>query len=137
MAEHKYAQVLRWIADGKDVQARMLKAEYANFPGDFSMTSSESVLLGESGWEFRIKPRTIMIGDVECEAPVVLTSAEEVLDLPCPHYFFTMNGEVFSAEDRTEFAVLTISRNGFLYASKEAAIAARDATKKLLTQGAR
>ncbi|MDH2234662.1 hypothetical protein N5K37_32650, partial [Delftia tsuruhatensis] len=70
--EHPHAQVLRWIADGEDVQARMSDGSetWWSFPGKYSHASERKVLLGEpSELEFRIKPKTITVGDREIEAP--------------------------------------------------------------------
>ena len=55
--EHPHAQVLRWIADGEEVEARR-QSKVA--PVDWTSTSHAEVLsiirYGETGWEFRLKP---------------------------------------------------------------------------------
>jgi len=78
--EHKYAQVLRWIADGKDVQARLpgseVSGEFESLIGNFNAWNyaddwKQCLLSGDFGgheWEFRIKPRTITVNGREIVA---------------------------------------------------------------------
>lgn len=126
--EHKYAQVLRWIADGEQVQ-------WQSSNGQWLDESAEGVLQEILSDKFivdryRIKPKTIMIGDVECEAPLMSPEIDKEL-------------WVFSVEEMD--ACLTYhdpyfskSRNaadsGLFFASKEACLAAHNAITKLLTQ---
>lgn len=76
MAEHKYAQVLRWIADGTAFQLRLPNSEYASEWEAFDMDSFTDSALADLlkqdlpvDWEFRIKPRTVMCNGVEVPAP--------------------------------------------------------------------
>ena len=78
MAEHKYAQVLRWIADGEKVQGRVVGDDatidtWGDFPGH-GMWADEQLLSaymddGEYQWEFRLAPRTIIVNGVQVPAP--------------------------------------------------------------------
>ena len=78
--EHKYAQVLRWIADGEDVQARLpgseVSGEFESLIGNFNAWNysddwKQCLLSGDFGgheWEFRLKPRTITVNGREIVA---------------------------------------------------------------------
>lgn len=117
---HKYADALRWLADGEQVQARMKNAQFADFPRDFSIASSESVLLGEPGWQFRIKPRTVMCNGVEVPAPEsVAPEHGGRYCIPVPHA-----SEKFSCfnwnDDRVDNGYLS---EGIVYLREEDAIA--------------
>lgn len=126
--EHPHAQVLRWIADGEDVQARMSDGSetWWSFPGKYSHASERKVLLGEpSELEFRIKPKTITVGDREIEAPV----------MSGPGYYFTNHGDVFRwFEDAKLDPPTDLQKLGWVYASEEAARAAQEAITALLTR---
>lgn len=74
--EHKYAQVLRWIADGQKVQARCmlvdnLKNWFCVFDGMTKLDHSVLLRGGDTltGFEFRLAPRTVTVNGVECVAP--------------------------------------------------------------------
>ena len=69
--KHVYAEALRWMADGETIIARRNGGTEAIFPDEHSTPSIVSVIDGEEGWEFRLKPRTVMIGSREVEAPVL------------------------------------------------------------------
>lgn len=67
--EHKYAQVLRWIADGKEIQWKLRNGEWIDQKHGPALEE-----IANEDWSpdhYRLKPRTIMIGDVECEAAVL------------------------------------------------------------------
>lgn len=125
--EHPHAQVLRWIADGETVQAQ--------FNGDGvwqSMNSLNDHVLAAllaglvKSWEFRIKPKTIRIGDREIEAPIKSG----------PGYFITDTGHELpwfdDERDKNSFA--DMQKNGRVFASIEAARAAQEAITALLTK---
>jgi hypothetical protein len=67
--EHAYAQVLRWIADGDDVEVR-----YGD--GTWDLVGSNDALSQlvrnshRSPDDFRLKPRTIKIGDFGVPEPM-------------------------------------------------------------------
>ena len=68
---HRYAEALRWIADGKDVQIRWgFNSDWLEMAPRNEMVNDE-VLRGVGQYEFRIKPRTVKIGSREVEAPVL------------------------------------------------------------------
>ena len=71
MAEHKYAQVLRWIADGKAVQCKAHRGEWVEL--EEAGRALHSIGLGTSipPEGYRLKPRTVKIGSREVEAPVL------------------------------------------------------------------
>ena len=125
--EHPHAQVLRWIADGETVQAQ--------FNGDGVWDCMDSlddhVLAGllaglVKNWEFRLKPKTIPIGDREIEAPIKSG----------PGYFITDTGHELpwfdDERDKNSFA--DMQENGRVFASIEAARAAQEAITALLTR---
>lgn len=127
--EHPHAQVLRWIADGEDVQARMSDGSetWWSFPGKYSHASERKVLLGEpSELEFRIKPKTITVGDREIEAPIKSG----------PGYFITDTGHELSwfDDERDRSSYTGMQKRGRVFASIEAARAAQEAITALLTR---
>lgn len=68
---HRYAEALRWIADGKDVQIRWgSKPDWLEMSKRNEIVNDE-VLRGAGEYEFRLKPRTVKIGSREIEAPVL------------------------------------------------------------------
>ena len=67
--EHKYAQVLRWIADGKKVEGRTAGTmnEWCDVT-DWNDTALSATVRGEWDYEFRLKPRTIKVNGREIVA---------------------------------------------------------------------
>jgi hypothetical protein len=66
--EHKYAQVLRWIADGEAVQVQLSNGSWAN------EDSSDLLIAVADGNayhadRYRLAPRTVTVNGVECVAP--------------------------------------------------------------------
>lgn len=125
--EHPHAQVLRWIADGETVQAQ--------FNGDGVWQSMNSLndhvladlLTGETTRrEFRIKPKTIRVGDREIEAPV----------MSGPGYFISDLGRelVWFGDERDINSFADMQKNGRIFATPEAARAAQEAITALLTR---
>lgn len=125
--EHPHAQVLRWIADGETVQAQ--------FNGDGVWQSMNSLndhvlaalLVGlVKSWEFRIKPKTIKVGDREIEAPIKSG----------PGYFITDTGMALDwmGDHRDHPAYMDLQKLGRVFATPEAARAAQEAITALLTQ---
>lgn len=76
-------------------------------------------------FEFRLAPRTIMIGDVECEAPV--TSFQPEL------WYCDGDGSPVSTSGFVRGFVELVIENRRAFASPEAAVAANNAITKLLT----
>lgn len=123
--EHKYAHVLRWIAEGKKVQCRSHKNNpWANWPKDFSQQQVYMVLSGNGEYMFQLAPRTVMIGDVECEAPV--NGATDAFI-----YYTAADGTVYRAHPDNAAAEI-LNRRAF--ASEQAAVAAYNAVTKLMNQ---
>jgi hypothetical protein len=124
--EHPHAQVLRWIADGETVQSQ--------FNGDGVWQSMNSLndhaladlLTGETTLrEFRIRPKTIPVGDREIEAPV----------MSGPGYYITDSGQVFRWFDEPGLnPQIDLQKLGRVYATEEAARAAQEAITALLTR---
>lgn len=128
--EHKYAQVLRWIADGEQVQVCSISAEWVN------PTQSElfEAIITEyyPPDRFRLAPRTIRVNGVEVSAP-------EMVNLQCGTLYFIP--ALHECEDcnmwyecewrGSEFDSVMLSR-GLVYLRKEDAIARAKAM--LLTQ---
>lgn len=75
-------------------------------------------------FEFRLAPRTIMIGGVECEAPVDGATDAYI-------YYTNADGMVYRAHP--DNAVVEI-KNRRAFATEQAAIAAYNATTKLMQQ---
>lgn len=121
--EHPHAQVLRWIADGEDVQAS--GSGWIDMK-DWSRGFCEVVLCGASDRDFRIKPKTITVGDREIEAPV----------MSGPGYFITESGYElqFFADSRDAESYADVQKRGRVFASIEAARAAQEAITALLTR---
>ena len=72
-AEHIYAQALRWVADGKCVEAKRKLAQSwgLRFPHDFTPDVLQQMMNGGAqrhDYEFRIKPRTITLNGREVQA---------------------------------------------------------------------
>lgn len=131
--EHPHAQVLRWLADGENVQARKTDGS-ENWWGLLEMAGSRwmaELLKGSLGngsansHEFRIKPKTITVGDREIEAPV----------MSGPGYYLTNYGDVFRwFEDANLNPPIDLQKLGRVFATEEAARAAQEAITALLTR---
>lgn len=124
--EHKYAKVLRWIADGEQVQI------YGNH-GLWVDRYPEQVLCaicdGTHPDRFRIKPRTILVNGVEVPAPE--TEAPKISSsyfLADPSYSHFTACYQWGAE-KSDFMAL---ERGLVYLNKEDAIARAKAM--LITQ---
>lgn len=128
--EHPHAQVYRWIADGENVQACKLDGSepWWSILEDASYTWWLALLQGrlDGQYKFRIRPKTITVGDREIEAPIKSG----------PGYFITDTGHELSwfddERDRNSFA--DMQKNGRVFATPEAARAAQEAFTALLTR---
>ena len=130
--EHPNAQVLRWIADGETVEARSRGhqgdlGDWEPFPDAFDQYVIAQLVRGYEGrLEFRIKPKTITVGDREIEAPV----------MSGPGYFISDFGimlEWFGDETDND-GYQHFQQCGRVYATREAARAAQEAITALLTR---
>lgn len=123
--EHKYAQAFRWMADGEDVQIQWgcdLRWHALKVPND---VVNDEIMRGNGDYRFRLKPKTIRIGDREIEAPVM--SGEG--------YYITQDGHAYRwFEDSALNPRIDLQKRGLVYASEEAARAAQEAITALLTK---
>lgn len=123
--EHPHAQVLRWIADGETVQFRNTGEEAWFWVTRLTPISVAQLFDGQFNKEFRIKPKTIPVGDREIEAPV----------MSGPGYYITDSGQVFRWFDEPGLnPQIDLQKLGRVYASEEAARAAQEAITALLTR---
>lgn len=124
--EHPHAQFFRWTADGEDVQFQMIGENAWHPLEDLSQEDYFDIFTGANGFTFRIKPKTIRIGDREIEAPV----------MSGPGYFITEFGTMLEwFGDETDNDVYRhFQRCGRVFATPEAARAAQEAITALLTR---
>ena len=126
---HIYAEALGWLADGKKVLGRFRGGDEGKFPKEFNPRSCESFLVGMDGWEFRLKPRTVKIGNREVEAPVLEHVEGRTLWICAP------TGEPERIEHGAyhpdSYVALRV-KNGQAFASPEATVAAYEAFLALL-----
>lgn len=128
MAEHKYAQVLRWIADGEKVQIKM--EEWVTCSAEGAML----YILNDTHHQFRLKPRTLKIAGVELEAPLNDAGGMQTV------YASDATGRVapitFNPSDLVHGqGYKDALANGRLFATPEAAKSAYDAITALLVAG--
>lgn len=74
MTEHKYAAILRAIADGKTIQVRVAGGGWANEGSGYVLRSLTDRLFNPD--DFRIKPETITINGREVPKPESKAPAE-------------------------------------------------------------
>ncbi|MDH0777496.1 hypothetical protein N5C96_29200 [Delftia tsuruhatensis] len=127
--EHPHAQVLRWIADGESVQFMWTgeggNNEWYELLVELGEKVNKSLLSGSDDYKFRIKPKTITVGDREIEAPV----------MSGPGYYITDHGDAFRwFGEATLDPGANLQKLGRIYATEEAARAAQEAITALLTR---
>lgn len=123
--EHKYAQAFRWMADGEDVQVSWGRAGGWLPMRECSEYVNDQIMRGDDGYVFRLKPKTITVGDREIEAPV----------MSGPGYYITDHGDVFRwFGEATLDPGANLQKLGRVYATEEAARAAQEAITALLTR---
>lgn len=122
MAEHKYAQVLRWVADGETVQHRLPESDASEWT-DFQLDdrACRRLIKGTlgGGWQFRLKPRTVKIGSREVEAPVL----EPALGAKVWFMVGATADAYFYNPGANPQMVAEMKRHGLLFASEEACVA--------------
>lgn len=128
MTEHKYAQVLRWIADGKRVQGKSIdSSEWVDVKEWGAYKFQLAFQDGEGGYQFRLVPRTVKVGDVEIEAPLDSAAHGSTAyfcdDFGAAHEIGVMLGSMHHA---------ALLQSGRLFSSAEAAEAAHAAWVKLM-----
>lgn len=130
MAEHKYAQVLRWIADGKAVQCKAPRGGWVEL--EEAGRALQSIGLGISipPEDYRLKPRTVKIGSREVEAPVL----EPVLEPGTPGSVWTWNSDYCRPSEHPDRSCVATEQYalGLCFATEEACRAAHDAIHALL-----
>lgn len=130
MAEHKYAQALRWLADGKEVEVRWgSRPEWLPLSNRNEIVNDE-IMRGAGGYEFRLKPRTVKIGSREVEAPVL----EPVLEPGTPGSVWTWNSDYCRPSEHPDRSCVATEQYalGLCFATEEACRAAHDAIHALL-----
>lgn len=124
---HRYAEALRWIADGKDAQIRWGSKLDWLYMSESSEIVNDEVLRGVAGYEFRLKPHTVKIGSREVGAPVMEPAEGQTL------WFTNSFGVVQRSMFEGESGVKAKRASGGRYfASEAAAIAAHEAISALL-----
>lgn len=123
--EHKYAQVLRWIADGKAVQFQDSSGTWSTPSLDWVF--SEMADCDYTPSRFRIKPRTVKIGNREIEAPVL--EPVEGQDL---WYWDQGQWEPVKTTGDLALKPCDFTKAGLFFASPEACRAAREAVTALM-----
>lgn len=124
--EHKYAQALRWVADGEDVQIQWGTDPYWYTLKGLDEVVNDEILRGNADYRFRIKPKTIHIGDREIEAPIKSG----------PGHFISDTGMALDwmGDHRDHPAYMDLQKQGRVFATEEAARAAQEAITALLTK---
>lgn len=125
--EHKYAQVLRWIADGEDVQWQSVTGEWRDQGPRVTLTdvNGEDYPLDR----YRVKPRTVQIGSRMVEAPVLEPVAGQEI------WICAADGEPQAYAGGGYHPISYCAhhvKNGKAFASAEAARAAHEAIAALL-----
>ena len=124
---HRYAEALRWIAEGKHVQIRWGSDERWLELKDRNEIVNDEILRGMGAYQFRLKPRTVKIGSREVEAPVLEPEDGRTLwftnSLGVPQAA-TFDGGTSRHDKR--------AASGRLFASEKAAVEAHEAVTALL-----
>lgn len=68
---HRYAEMLGWLQAGQQILGKWRGGAEGHFPVSFNSREVAYAVDGAEGWEFRLKPRTVKIGSLEVEAPVL------------------------------------------------------------------
>lgn len=124
--EHKYAQALRWMADGEVLQVQLSDDPDWCLLEDLSEAAHSEFIAGYDGFEFRIKPKTITVGDREIEAPIKSG----------PGHFISDTGMALDwmGDRRDHPAYMDLQKQGRVFATEAAARAAQEAITALLTR---
>lgn len=130
MAEHKYAQALRWIAEGKDLEVRWGASPTWMKLRERGEIVNDEIMRGMGEYEFRLKPALIRVGIHEIEAP--LRSARHGSDAYAHSAAGGINHITLNTSNEEHVHALA---NGRLFATPEAAKAAYDAITALLVPG--
>lgn len=123
---HRYSEMLGWLQAGQQILGKWQGGAEGHFPVSFSSREVAYAVDGAEGWEFRLKPRTVKIGDREVEAPVLDPGRLEKVwcwdsDLSQP-----------VEQHADERVAAPQFKYGLCFASREACQAAHDAIHALL-----
>lgn len=127
MAEHKYAQALRWISEGKDLEIRWGASPTWMKLRERGEIVNDEIMRGVGEYEFRLKTATIRIAHHVTEAP--LRSAAHGSDAYACSAAGGINHITLNTSNEEHVHALA---NGRLFATPEAAKAAYDAITALL-----
>lgn len=117
--EHKYAQVLRWIADGEEIDVRASGGDWRPLERK-NDALNDRILRGGGSFEFRLKPRTITVNGRE-----IVAGESEAPKLQSEYFLpHVSKGNRYAAEiwDASEFD-LRVLNDGLVHLTKENAIA--------------
>lgn len=121
--QHPNAQVLQWLANGENVQCRIINTGWwDSFPMAFGDEYSAMLLKGGAhNLEFRLKPRTITVNGREVQAGETVAPTER-----CQYWFPCFREEElvesfpWDDDDKEDIKLLEL---GLVHLTKEAAIA--------------
>lgn len=125
MEENKYAQVLRWIANGESVQRQASSGEW--WHQSWEDTLEEIAASHYEPEHYRIEPRTMTISGLEVEAPLVSIAIHQEV------WMCDGEGNAVSIRYASMPAFESLRDSGRLFATQSAAKAAYDAITALLT----
>jgi hypothetical protein len=116
MTPHPQAEILRAIADGQQMQ---LLHESLSPPVWIDCTGGSALSAITSNGRFRIKPRTIMIGNVEVPEPM------RVAPLVGTQFWLCSSTSLYPSEDHFEWEGMELQREwlkrGLLHATEQGA----------------
>lgn len=109
-------QAMHWWLDGEQIQYKACSVEWENFNG---ITETATVVFSDAA-EYRLKPRTIMIGDMEVPAPET-----EAPDDGVRYYFFSSYGSEITDNVcwRGDAMDIRMLKHGLVHLTEEAATA--------------
>lgn len=124
---HRYSDMLGWLQAGQQILGKWRGGVEGHFPVSFNSREVAYAVDGAEGWEFRLKPRTVKIGSLEVEAPVLEPVEGQTL------WFTNSSGVAQSSmfEGESGLKAKRVS-GGRCFASEAAAIAAHEAITALL-----
>ena len=97
MTEHKHADILRAIAEGKDIQYRYLTGEWVGATHETIMQRMLNDVGTHGENQFRIAPETVMVNGVECQKPTSdISGGPNVSIMYSPGAGCYVSGENFS-----------------------------------------
>lgn len=125
MAENKYSQVLRWIADGESPQFHSANGEWLR--QNWERTLEEIAASIYEPERYRIEPRTMTIAGITIEAPLTSIAIHQEV------WMCDGEGNPVSIRYASMPAFESLRDSGRLFATQSAAKAAYLAVTDLLT----